>query len=255
MPDIAHSYNDPELYSNHGMTNDDSEDDDLQTAAYVVSRMKSHISAQLLIIQVITDLFKMHKQSLSSGNIKILLDIFSTIASHAHQLNSETTLQLKLQRACSILEISDPPMVHFENESYQNYLNFLHDLLVNNPSVAEGMDIEALLVSVCEEVLQIYLDCSGLRPVQKQKPVEKQQELHWILPLSSVKKEELAARTPLVVLALRVLSDFESDSFKRYVSQLFPLLVDLVRSEHSSGEVQRVLSNMFQSCIGPIIMK
>ncbi|KAL7257251.1 hypothetical protein ACSBR1_003542 [Camellia fascicularis] len=255
VPDIAHSYNDPELYSNHGMTNDDSEDDDLQTAAYVVSRMKSHISAQLLIIQVITDLFKMHKQSLSSGNIKILLDIFSTIASHAHQLNSETTLQLKLQRACSILEISDPPMVHFENESYQNYLNFLHDLLVNNPSVAEGMDIEALLVSVCEEVLQIYLDCSGLRPVQKQKPVEKQQELHWILPLSSVKKEELAARTPLVVLALRVLSDFESDSFKRYVSQLFPLLVDLVRSEHSSGEVQRVLSNMFQSCIGPIIMK
>lgn len=255
VPDIAHSYNDPELYSNHGMTNDDSEDDDLQTAAYVVSRMKSHVSAQLLIIQVITDLFKMHKQSLSSGNIKILLDIFSTIASHAHQLNSETTLQLKLQRACSILEISDPPMVHFENESYQNYLNFLHDLLVNNPSVAEGMDIEALLVSVCEEVLQIYLDCSGLRPVQKQKPVEKQQELHWILPLSSVKKEELAARTPLVVLALRVLSDFESDSFKRYVSQLFPLLVDLVRSEHSSGEVQRVLSNMFQSCIGPIIMK
>lgn len=255
VPDIAHSYNDPELYSNHGMTNDDSEDDDLQTAAYVVSRMKSHISAQLLIIQVITDLFKMHKQSLSSGNIKILLDIFSTIASHAHQLNSETTLQLKLQRACSILEISDPPMVHFENESYQNYLNFLHDLLVNNPSVAEGMDIEALLVSVCEEVLQIYLDCSGLRPVQKQKPVEKQQELHWTLPLSSVKKEELAARTPLVVLSLRVLSDFESDSFKRYVSQLFPLLVDLVRSEHSSGEVQRVLSNMFQSCIGPIIMK
>lgn len=255
VPNIAHSYNDPELYSNHGMTNDDSEDDDLQTAAYVVSRMKSHISAQLLIIQVITDLFKMHKQSLSSGNIKILLDIFSTIASHAHQLNSETTLQLKLQRACSILEISDPPMVHFENESYQNYLNFLHDLLVNNPYVAEGMDIEALLVSVCEEVLQIYLDCSGLRPVQKQKPVEKQQELHWILPLSSVKKEELAARTPLVVLALRVLSDFESDSFKRYVSQLFPLLVDLVRSEHSSGEVQRVLSNMFQSCIGPIIMK
>lgn len=255
VPDIAHSYNDPELYSNHGMTNDDSEDDNLQTAAYVVSRMKSHISAQLLIIQVITDLFKMHKQSLSSGNIKILLDIFSTIASHAHQLNSETTLQLKLQRACSILEISDPPMVHFENESYQNYLNFLHGLLVNNPYVAEGMDIEALLVSVCEEVLQIYLDCSGLRPVQKQKPVEKQQELHWILPLSSVKKEELAARTPLVVLALRVLSDFESDSFKRYVSQLFPLLVDLVRSEHSSGEVQRVLSNMFQSCIGPIIMK
>ena len=196
-----------------------------------------------------TDLFKMHQKSLSSGNIKILLDIFSSITSHAHQLNSETVLQLKLQRACAILEISDPPMVHFENESYQNYLNFLHGLLVNNVSFSEEMNIEPQLVSVCEKILQIYLECSGLRSAQ-QKP-----ELHWILPLSSVKKEELVARTPLIVLALRLLCGLESDSFRRHVSRLFPLFVDLVRSEHSSGEVQRVLSYMFQSCIGPIVMK
>ncbi|GFZ00367.1 SEC7-like guanine nucleotide exchange family protein [Actinidia rufa] len=201
-----------------------------------------------------TDLFKMHQQSLSSGNIKILLDIFSSITSHAHQLNSETVLQLKLQRACAILEISDPPMVHFENESYQNYLNFLHGLLVNNISFSEEMNIEPQLVSVCEKILQIYLECSGLRSAQ-QKPVDKKSELHWILPLSSVKKEELAARTPLIVLALRLLCGLESDSFRRHVSRLFPLFVDLVRSEHSSGEVQRVLSYMFQSCIGPIVMK
>ncbi|XP_057511131.1 brefeldin A-inhibited guanine nucleotide-exchange protein 1-like isoform X2 [Actinidia eriantha] len=254
VPDIAHSYNDLDIYSDQGLTNDDSEDDNLQTAAYVVSRMKSHVSAQLLIIQVMTDLFKMHQQSLSSGNIKILLDIFSSITSHAHQLNSETVLQLKLQRACAILEISDPPMVHFENESYQNYLNFLHGLLVNNISFSEEMNIEPQLVSVCEKILQIYLECSGLRSAQ-QKPVDKKPELHWILPLSSVKKEELAARTPLIVLALRLLCGLESDSFRRHVYRLFPLFVDLVRSEHSSGEVQRVLSYMFQSCIGPIVMK
>ncbi|PSS31559.1 Brefeldin A-inhibited guanine nucleotide-exchange protein like [Actinidia chinensis var. chinensis] len=254
VPDIAHLYNDLDIYSDQGLTNDDSEDDNLQTAAYVVSRMKSHVAAQLLIMQVITDLFKMHQQSLSSGNIKILLDIFSSITSHVHQLNSETALQLKLQRACAILEISDPPMVHFENESYQNYVNFLHGLLVNNTSFSEEMNIEPQLVSVCEKILQIYLECSGLRSAQ-QKPVDKKPELHWILPLSSVKKEELAARTPLIVLALRLLCGLESDSFRRHVSRLFPLFVDLVRSEHSSGEVQRVLSHMFQSCIGPIVMK
>lgn len=202
-----------------------------------------------------TDLFKLHRKYLSSGNIKILLDIFSRITFHAHQLNSETIVLVKLQRACSILEISDPPTVHFENESYQNYLLFLQDLIANNSSSSEEENIEPLLVSVCENILQIYLECSGLRPAH-QKPVtdKNREELNWILPLSSVKKEELAARTPLAVSALKVLSELESDSFRRYVSKLFPLLVDLVRSEHCSGEVQRVLSYMFQSCIGPVIL-
>ncbi|KAK2997358.1 hypothetical protein RJ639_026156 [Escallonia herrerae] len=142
----------------------------------------------------------------------ILLETFSSIASHSHQLNSETTLQQKVRQACSILEISDPPIVHFENESYQNYLGFLHELLVNNPSLSEEMNIEAQLVSVCEEVLQIYLDCARLQSLEPvNKPV-----IHWILPLGLAKKEELAARTPLVLSALHAVSGLESDSFRSH---------------------------------------
>lgn len=44
---------DVEVYSDHELSNDDIEDDSLQTAAYVVSRMKSHIAVQLLIQQVL----------------------------------------------------------------------------------------------------------------------------------------------------------------------------------------------------------
>ncbi|KAF8409876.1 hypothetical protein HHK36_002394 [Tetracentron sinense] len=253
VPDGAQAYTDSELYSDHGFTNDDLEDDSLHTAAYVVSRTKGHIAVQLLIIQVITELYKTHQQSLSAANIMILLEIFSSVASHAHELNSETILQDKLQKVCSILEISDPPMVHFENESYQSYLNFLQILLMDNPSMSKEMNVESQLVAVCEKILQIYLDCAGYQSMQ-QKPVN-QPVLHWMLPLGSAKKEELAARTSLVVLALRVLSGLERVSFRRHVSHFFPLLVDLVRSEHSSGEVQHVLSNMFLSCLGPIIME
>lgn len=249
----GHPSDDVEMNLGHVLTNEDSEDDNLQTAAYVASRMKSHFSAQLLIMQVMDDLFKKHQKSLSPSNIRILIDIFSAIASSAHQINSETALHLKLQRACSILEISEPPLVSFENESLQNYLDFLHDLLLGSPSLAEELNIEPLLVSVCEKILQIYLDCCGSRSVQ-QKPFDHKPQLHWILPLSSVKKEELAARTPLTVSSLRILSNFESDSFKRYASQLFPFFVDLVRSEHSSREVHSVLSYIFQSCIGPMVL-
>ncbi|KAL5562300.1 hypothetical protein UlMin_032047 [Ulmus minor] len=251
VPGISQSYYDMDI-SDHELTNDDLEDDNLQTSAYVVSRLKSHIAMQLLIIQVITDLQKTHLESLSVGNTFILLEIFSSIASHAHQLNSETTLQKKLQKVCSVLELSAPPMVHFENESYQNYLNFLRNLLIDHPSVCKEINVEAQLVSACEQILQIYLNCTG---TSTQLKLVDQPVAHWILPLGSAKKEELAARTSLVVSALRVLSGLERDSFRRYVSRFFPLLVALVRSEHSSGEVQHILSNMFQSCIGPIIME
>jgi brefeldin A-inhibited guanine nucleotide-exchange protein len=189
---------------------------------------------------------------LSAANVRILIDIFSSIASHAHELNSETDLLKKLLKACSIAEISDPPMVHFENESYEKYLDFLRDLLDDNPSMSEALNVEAQLAAVCEKILQIYLNCTGLQTVQQDpanKPV-----IHWILPSGSAKKEELAARTSLLLSALRVLSGLESDSFRGYARQFFPLLVDLVRCEHSSGEVQRILSNIFRSCIGPIIM-
>ncbi|XP_070028789.1 brefeldin A-inhibited guanine nucleotide-exchange protein 1 isoform X2 [Nicotiana sylvestris] len=249
---ISQSDNDMEFSTGAGLINDESEDDNLHTARYVVSRMKDHIAAQLRIIQVSSDLYKMCRRSVSTDTINILLGIYSSVTSHAQQLKSEKGVQVKLQKACSILEIPEPPLVYFENESYQNYLNFLHGLLVNNSSLVEKRNIEMELVGVCEEILRVYLDCAGLNSV-KRKPDVKATYL-WNLPLGSAKKEELVARTPLVLSVLRILCSWQSDSSRRYISQLFPLMVDLVRSEHSSGEVQRELSHFFQSCIGPIIM-
>lgn len=200
--------------------------------------------------QVVTDLYKIHLKSLSVDNVLILREILSFISSHAHQLNSEEILRKQLPVVCSILELSEPPLVHFENESYQNHLNFLQKLLTDDPSLSEEMNIEAELVSVCQEILLIYLNCTGSHSAQLSARV-----LHSTVPLGSSKKEELGARTSLVVSALWGLGGLERESFRRYVSQFFPLLVDLVQSEHSSREVQYVLSNVFQSCIGPIIME
>lgn len=51
VPGVSESYNDMDM-SDHEL-NDEFEDDNLQTAAYVVSRLKSQISMQLQIIQVL----------------------------------------------------------------------------------------------------------------------------------------------------------------------------------------------------------
>ncbi|GER55212.1 guanine nucleotide exchange family protein [Striga asiatica] len=248
------NYETESSYDHGSAIGDGSEDEKLQSVAFIVSRMKTHITLQLLIIQVVTDLYKNHWQYFSSSNISILLEIYSSISSHAHELNSQTISLLKLEKACAILEISDPPIVHFENESYTNYLNFLHDLLTNNPSLSEEKNIELELISICKQVLETYLECSGFGQASQKKAVNKPL-VHFLLPLGSAKKEELSARTPLVLSVMRILGSLESDAFGKYISQLFPLLTDLVRSEHSSMEVQRVLSGIFRSCIGPIVMK
>lgn len=175
------------------------------------------------------------------------------ISSHANQLSHEGIILKKLQTVCNMIELSEPPVVHFENESYQSYLNFLSDLLLERPSASEDIDLEAEVVSVCEKILVMYVKCAGTHSSKPTPPDEP--EAHWILPLLSAKKEELAARSTLLLSALQTLSRLEKDSFKRYISRLFPLLVDLVRSEHSSIEVLPVLSHMFQTCIGPIIVE
>ncbi|KAI7731458.1 hypothetical protein M8C21_026882 [Ambrosia artemisiifolia] len=257
MPSVAQSsfYDDDDDEGETTMTSsngaiEDYDDDNLQTAGYVVSRMKTHISTQLLIMQVTTDIYNMQQHLLKASSVKIVLELFSQTVSHAHDLSSNTGLHLKLQRACSILEISDPPVVHFENESYQNILNLLHHLLTSDLSLSEEMGIEAQLFSTCQKIIKMYLSCCKLEQQQQQQ----QKTVHWTLPLNSAVRDELGARTSLLVSALKVLNEADKERFRRYASTLFPLLVELVRCEHTSREVQPVLSNLFQTCIGPIIM-
>ncbi|KAA3482594.1 brefeldin A-inhibited guanine nucleotide-exchange protein 1-like [Gossypium australe] len=252
VPENSRSSTNTETSSDHGLTKDDLEEDNLQTSAYVVSKMKSFIAVQLLIMQVITDIYKANLQFLVASNINIIVEIFSSITSHAQQLNSETVLQKKIKKVCSILETSEPPMVHFENEAYQNYLNFLQDLIKNNSSAPKEMNLRSL-VAVCEKILLMYLSCTDYNYARQQKPVEIP-VTHWILPLGIAKKEKMAARTPLLVSALKALSCLEKDSCRKYIADIFHLLVDLVRSDHSSNEVQHALSDIFQACVGPIIM-
>lgn len=57
VPKISQSSADLDRSSNHDLTNDEFDDDNLQTATYVVSRTKNHIAMQLLIIQVYFLLF------------------------------------------------------------------------------------------------------------------------------------------------------------------------------------------------------
>ncbi|XP_062223827.1 brefeldin A-inhibited guanine nucleotide-exchange protein 1-like isoform X2 [Phragmites australis] len=250
IPDRNESYSEAEQYSDHDIYNDDEEEANMETASYAIVRMKNHMALQLLIIQGIIKLYEEHKSSLCAEHISIMLEMLSAIASHASQVNSESSLHIKLHKACSLLEVSEPAVVHFESESYQSYLKLLQALRYDNPSLSENMNAEPQIMLVCEKILQMYLTCAGHEPCNDASG--RDPALHWV-PLGTAKKEELEARTSLVLHVMRLLGGLEENCFRRNLPLFFPLLTNLIRCEHSSGEVQLALYDIFQSSIGPII--
>lgn len=202
-------------------------------------------------MQSITKLYEEHRKYLCAEHMNILLEMVSAIASHSSEISSESSLQMKFHKACSLLEVSEPAIVHFENESYQSYLKLLQALQHDYPSLLEEMDIESQVLNTCKKILQTYLKCAGKEPCDESS--HRNLSLNCSVPLSATKKEELAARTLLVLQVMKLLGDLEGDSLARILPSFFPLLVDLIRCEHSSGEVQHALYNIFQSAIGPMI--
>ena len=66
-------------------------------------------------------------------------------------------------------------------------------------------------------------------------------------------REEAAARSPLMVAALRALGSLESEAFCRHLRRIFPLLTRLISCPHSPPEVQRALTHLFATRIGPLM--
>ncbi|KAF8687786.1 hypothetical protein HU200_042722 [Digitaria exilis] len=251
IPDRFDSYSETEQYLDHEMYNNDEEEANMETASYAIVKLKNHMALLLVVIQSITKLYEEHRKYLCAEHMSILLEMLSAIASHSSEVSSESSLQMKFHKACSLLEVSEPAIVHFENESYQSYLKLLQALRHDYPSLSEEMDIESQVFNTCKKILQIYLKCAGQEPCDESS--HRNLSLNCSMPLSATKKEELAARTSLVLQVVKLLGGLKGNSLARIFPSFFPLLVDLIRCEHSSGEVQYALYNIFQSAVGPMI--
>ncbi|XP_044961916.1 brefeldin A-inhibited guanine nucleotide-exchange protein 1-like [Hordeum vulgare subsp. vulgare] len=251
IPDRMESYSEADHYSDHEIYSNDEDEANMETTSYAIVKLKNHMALILLIVQGIIKLYEEQGKYLHAEHISILLEMISSIATHASEVSSDSSLQMKFHKACSLLEASEPTVVHFENETYQSYIKLLQAVLHGYPFLSEGMDIESRLLDACEKILRTYLKCAGNGPSDEAS--HDNQTLHCIVPLGAAKQEELSARTPLVLLAMQLLHNLEKNSFRRVLPRFFPLLIDLIRCEHSSGDVQHALYKIFKSSIGPMI--
>ncbi|EXB52664.1 Brefeldin A-inhibited guanine nucleotide-exchange protein 2 [Morus notabilis] len=217
-----------------------------------ISDVKCRAAVQLLLIQAVTEIYNMYRSHLSAKNILVLFGALQDVASHAHQINSNTTLRAKLQEFGSMTQMQDPPLLRLENESYQFCLTYLQNLVEDRPPSYEEAEVEAHLVNLCREILQFYIESSRFGQISESSSGG---QPHWEIPLGSGKRRELAARAPLIVTTLQAICSLGESSFENNLNHFFPLLSSLISCEHGSNEVQVALSDMLSSSVGPVLLR
>jgi brefeldin A-inhibited guanine nucleotide-exchange protein len=204
-------------------------------------------------LQAVGQIYNMHGSQLRVQHIVLLLEVLHEIATHAHKINNDVELRLKLQRLPMAAQMPDPPLLRLETDSYQAYIALLQRLYSDKPDVVMGAQVDTRLVKVFEDVLNLYLKTATEPSNQMQ--VEGIGTNPWRLPLGSSKRKELNSRSPMVVAALRAITRRGDPSFEKYLSGFFPLLVSLISCEHVAVEVQLALSEVFSSWVGPVLFE
>lgn len=204
------------------------------------------------IVQAILEIYNMYRSCLSAKNILVLFNALRDVASHAHEINSNTTIRSRLQEFGPMTQMQDPPLLRLENESYQICLTLLQNLIEDRPPNYEEVEVEANLVDLCREVLQFYINTSHPGQISESSQGAQPQ---WKIPLGSGRRRELAARAPLIVATLQAICSLGETSFENNLALFFPLLSNLISCEHGSNEVQAALSDMLSSSVGPVLLR
>ncbi|KAJ9556514.1 hypothetical protein OSB04_011128 [Centaurea solstitialis] len=229
--------------------------DKQQSGGYLyaaIADIKCRTAVQLLLIQAITEIHSIYRLQLSVKNTIILFDAVLGVANHAHEINTNATLRSRLQELGPMTQMQDPPLLRLETESYQICLTLLQNLSEDRPPFDEESQVESYLIDLCHEVLKSYVEIAR-PPHMTQLPTNGRP--HWLIPLGSGKKRELAARGPLIVATLQAICSLGDPSFVKNLARFLPLLSSLIRCEHGSNEVQVALSTMLSSSVGPVLLQ
>ncbi|KAM5554931.1 brefeldin A-inhibited guanine nucleotide-exchange protein 2 [Rosa sericea] len=249
---ILDSSSSREDHGGSGRPDDDSERLRTNHLYAGLADVKCRAAVQLLLIQAVMEIYTMYRSHLSSNNTLILFNALHDLASHAHKVNTDTTLRARLQEFGSMTQMQDPPLLRIENESYQICLTFLQNLVEDRPPSYDEVEVESHIVDLCKEVLQFYIEAASSGKISES---SNGQQHHWLIPLGSGRRRELAARAPLIVATLQAICCLGDTSFENNLSHFFPLLATLITCEHGSDEVQAALSDMLSSSVGPVLLR
>ncbi|URE01714.1 Guanine nucleotide-exchange protein [Musa troglodytarum] len=201
-----------------GSIDDDSDGLRMRNLYSAIGDAKCRAAIQLLLIQAVMEIYNMYRAQISAKNKLLLFEALHAVACHAHKVNSDADLRSKLQELGSLTQMQDPPLLRLENESYHLCLVLLQNSVMDRPLNGD-VEVEAHLVQLCREVLEVYLKAAKGQPVVASTGT--QPRTHWLIPVGSGKRRELAARAPVVVSTLHAISGLGDTLFRKNLALFF----------------------------------
>ncbi|KAK8946232.1 Brefeldin A-inhibited guanine nucleotide-exchange protein 2 [Platanthera guangdongensis] len=233
-------------------TNEHLEREKIRSLYFSLADVRCRVAVQLLLIQAVTEIVNIFRDSLSAKNTVVLFEALHDVALHARKINSDNELRSRLLDLGPMTQMQDPPLLRLENESYLICLTLLQNGVVN-PSGIGIIKATRLLVELCAEILQVYVEIAKVE--HPTSSASRQVRALWQIPTGSSKRRELAARAPVVVATLQAICEIENSSFKKNLLYFFPLLSGLISCVHGSNEVQEELSGMLVTKVGPVLLQ
>lgn len=233
-------------------TNEDLEGQKIRSLYFSLADVRCRVAVQLLLIQAVAEIVNIFRDSLSAKSIVVLFEALHDVALHAHKINSDNELRSRLLDLGPMTQMQDPPLLRLENESYLLCLALLQNVVVN-PSDVGTIEATRLLVELCAEILQVYVEITEIE--HPTSSASREVRALWQIPTGSSKRRELATRAPVVVATLQAICEMENSSFRKNLLYFFPLLSGLISCVHGSNEVQEVLSGMLGKKVGPVLLQ
>ena len=214
-------------------------------------------SIQLLIVQGCGEVYRQLSRAMPPAAAVQLVDTLRGVASHAAAVDADIGLRHSLllaQAADGVTQdraLPDPPLLRLEAEASQSYLTCLLHILAAAPEATKrACAVEQRLVQLCLRNLERF---------EQQEAAAEEEEAGngnsvagGGVPAASL-REETAALAPLAVATLRALMQFSPQSFRAHLKDFFPLLTALISCEYAPPDVQRVLSELFSTRVGPLL--
>lgn len=244
-----------------------------------LAKFKCQAAVQLLMVQAVSEMYASQHMHMAGPATTILLSALETIAYHARSIDMDMTLRRKLavmQATDGVSEdkmVMDPPLLRLETEACHAFLSVLLYVSTESerPQIRSECYSEDRLVRLCIANLERFglgISTAALAETHPPStssnaaPTSRTQDSSYAtigrtsngLPITMASPAaEYASFSPLVVSTLRALASFDDRLFRAHLSSFFPLLTRLIRCDYAPAEVQKALSDLFLSRVGPLI--
>mmetsp|Transcript_37723 Transcript_37723/g.69804 ORF Transcript_37723/g.69804 Transcript_37723/m.69804 type:complete len:1802 (-) Transcript_37723:138-5543(-) len=210
---------------------------------------------QLLLIDMLQETVKEHYEHIPPSGVMVLLDALQRSFEFAQQFNQRIELRQALKRLGFMREMKQlPGLLKQEREALSCSLKILFQVQADARMQGTDFAPQAMerLMRLCGMVLRNYCQKERLLQEQPDGPADYSGEARDREAASVEMEREVLGLVPIISeVVLKGLKELDSSQFRRYASELFPLLCELTVVQ--SREVRVMVRDILVEQVSPVV--